>query len=216
MAVKREQVAAATGIVALALAIATFVLVGQAGFMDEGVTETSAAEAAEMIREEERTVRIAGVTIALGGAFLLWFVGALASRLRLAEGGAGRLSGIVWSAGALWAFSWWLAAFFFSGAAELATYYRFDEGAKFAMLAAGGFLADPMIGFVPATLLLATFYLSRRTTVLPAWLGWLTGATALALLLAGVAPAFGTWLGMLAFLLPVWMVATSATLVKLS
>lgn len=210
----REQAAAATGIVALGLVIATFYLLGSAGFMGEEYSQETAEAALAKIAEEERTVRLAASLVALGGAFLLWFVGSLASRLRKAEAGPGRLAGIVWSAGALWAFSWFLAGLFFSGATEFATHERFAAGAKFALAAGGGLLGDPVMGLVPATMLLATAYLSLRTAALPRWLAWFSGLTGAALVASALGSGVGVWLGMLGLLLPIWLLVASAVLVR--
>jgi hypothetical protein len=93
---RREQVGAATGIVAVALFIVGALLPGQ--FPGPQATGQQIAT----FFAENRTA-ILWQTFLLGGAviFGLWFLGSLRALLRRAEGGAGRIAGVAYAGGLL-------------------------------------------------------------------------------------------------------------------
>ena len=166
--------------------------------------------------EEKRESLGAGVFLfALAGAVLLWFLGALHEVLRRAEGGTGSLSSVALAAGSLWAFLWVLyAAMVYSGF-ELMGYYNDPQGAKTAGPLAFNTLVSPIAMLLPSVLLVATAVLSIRHQGLPRWLGWTSAALAGLLVLGS---ALGTVFGGPAILLgmafPLWVLVTSAALLR--
>lgn len=68
----------------------------------------------------------------MGGIMIIWFMGSLAGRLRLAEGGPSRLSSIAFGIGVLWGGVWILSAMFNSVAIALGTQYQNLSGARLA------------------------------------------------------------------------------------
>jgi hypothetical protein len=70
----------------------------------------------------------------MGGIMIIWYMGSLASRVRLAEGEPGRLASIGFGLGTVWGAIWLLSAMFNSAAIVLAADYRFPAGARFAAI----------------------------------------------------------------------------------
>jgi hypothetical protein len=68
----------------------------------------------------------------MGGIMIVWFMGSLAGRLRLAEGEPGRLASITLAIGCLWGTVWLLSATFNSAAIVLGTQYQNVAGARLA------------------------------------------------------------------------------------
>jgi hypothetical protein len=97
----------------------------------------------------------------LGGLMIVWFMGSLASRLRLAEGEPGRLATIANGVGVLWGAVWLLSALFNSASITLAAEYGHPEGARFAGMISREmmFILTPSIVF---TLLLSVSFVSLR------------------------------------------------------
>jgi hypothetical protein len=86
----------------------------------------------------------------MGGLMIIWFMGSLAGRLRLAEGEPGRLASISSGVGIVWGAVWLLSAMFNSAAILLATQYGDPAGARLlGMLARESILIlTPSIAFV--------------------------------------------------------------------
>jgi hypothetical protein len=84
------------------------------------------------------------------GLLIIWFMGSLSGRLRLAEGEPGRLASISNGVGVVWGSVWLLSAMFNSAAILLATTYDNPAGARLlGMLARESILVlTPSIVFV--------------------------------------------------------------------
>lgn len=97
----------------------------------------------------------------LGGIMIIWFMGSLAGRLRMAEGEPGRLSSIGFGIGVVWGSIWLLSAMFNSAGLMLAIYYLNPEGARLA-----GALAHEIVPILTPslvfTLSLATAFVALR------------------------------------------------------
>ena len=78
---------AATGVVAAVLFLAGFLIQGTPPDPNDPI-----AKIASYLGDHRGRILTGDVLIALGGAFFLWFLGALRSYLRAGEGGEGRLS----------------------------------------------------------------------------------------------------------------------------
>ncbi len=147
----------------------------------------------------------------MGGLMIIWFMGSLAGRLRLAEGEPGRLASIASAVGIVWGAVWLLSAMFNSAAILLATQYNNPTGARLlGMLARESILIlTPSIVFV---LSLAVAFVALRFGGFPKAYTYTTAAfTVLILVLAivdwygpgNVAPAIMT-------LALAWLALTSA------
>lgn len=150
----------------------------------------------------------------VGGLMIVWWMGSLAGRLRLAEGEPGRLSSIAAGVGVLWGVVWLLSAFLNSASILLATDYANPAGARLAGTLAleSAYVLTPSITFA---IMLATALVTMRFGGFPRWYAMATtGAAALMLVLA-IVDWYGTgnlsvaivWVGLL------WMALTSALLI---
>src|SRR5439155_14188437 len=93
---KGRRLDAATGIVAMALFIVGFLLPGTPPKADDSVQKITS------FLVDNRSELLAGnALIALGAAFLLWWLGSLRSYLRAGEGGEGRISAAAFGGGIL-------------------------------------------------------------------------------------------------------------------
>src|SRR4029450_6643107 len=140
----------------------------------------------------------------VAGLFWIVFLSGLRGILRTAEGKASRLWTAALAGGVLWLAMTWTAAPVDVG---LAT--RLERGTDPSLYialqdVAHWFLIYGFIGI--AALAGATFILIRRTRILPAWLAWISLATALTSLLFDLASPVGF------LMLAVWMVAASVGL----
>jgi len=66
----------------------------------------------------------------MGGIMIIWFMGSLASRLRLAEGEPGRLASISFGIGVVWGAIWLVSAMFNSASILLAADYQFASASR--------------------------------------------------------------------------------------
>ena len=166
--------------------------------------------------EEKRNSLGAGIFLfALAGAFLFWFLGALHSVLREAEGGTGSLSSVALAAGSLWAFLWVLYAAMVFSAFELMGYYNDPQAAKTAGGIGWNILVGPIAFLLPAVLLLSTAVLSIRAQALPRWLGWASAALAGLLVLgSGLGATFGGPAQAAVVAFPLWVLVTSVVLLR--
>lgn len=150
----------------------------------------------------------------VGGLMVVWWMGSLAGRLRLAEGEPGRLSSIAFGVGVLWGAVWLLSAFLNSAAILLATDYANPAGARVAGTLAqeSAYVLTPSITFV---LMLATALVTMRFGGFARWYAMVTTAAAALMLVLAIADWYGTgglsvailWVGLL------WMALTSALLI---
>ncbi|MEO8678340.1 MAG: hypothetical protein ABI665_04795 [Vicinamibacterales bacterium] len=126
----------------------------------------------------------------LGGAFILWFAGTLAGRLRSIEGAPGRLASTAFGPGVVWAGVWLLSAFFNSSAILLATSYDDPAGARLAAVLAR---ETPLVltASVVFTLLLATSLTTMRFGGFPKAYVYGTAALTIAFLVLALADWYG-------------------------
>ena len=148
---------------------------------------------------------LAGSLAAVAGVFFLWFLAALVSRLRRAEGEPDGLSRLVFASGVLFiamlmVYAAAIAAMGFD--ASLDDQAVGPDTARFGLLAIGALFVCGSIAAL--VLIVASTYLSFSTRAFPAWLAWLGVACAVVLL----ASIF--YIPMLA--LPLWVVAASFAL----
>jgi hypothetical protein len=126
----------------------------------------------------------------VGGTLLLWFMGALAGRLRTAEGDGGRVATAAFGLGVVWAAIWLLSGFFNSASILLATTYADPGGSRVA-----GVLAreTPYVlsGSVMFTLLLAASFATFRFDDFPKAYTRGTPALAVALLVLALIDWYG-------------------------
>ena len=97
----------------------------------------------------------------MGGIMIIWFMGSLGSRLRMAEGEPGRLASIASGIGIVWGAVWLLSAMLNSSAILLATHYQFPMGARLA----GALATEMVLILTPSlvfTLSLATAFVGLR------------------------------------------------------
>jgi hypothetical protein len=156
------------------------------------------------------------VTLArlVGGTLMLWFMAALAGRLRSAEGEPGRLATAAFGLGVVWAGVWLLSALFNSTSILLASTYANPAGSRIA-----GVLAreTPYVlsGSVMFALLLAASFVTLRFDGFSRTYALATASTAAALLLLALADWSGGHLGpTIVALTLVWTAATSGLLVS--
>jgi hypothetical protein len=150
----------------------------------------------------------------MGGIMIIWFMGSLASRLRMAEGEPGRLASIAFGIGVVWGSIWLLSAMLNSSAIMLATHYQNPAGARLA----GALAREMVLSLTPSlvfTLGLATSFVAMRFGGFPKPYTFATTAfTVLVLVLAIVdwyGPGnLGNTIMALAF---AWTAITSALLI---
>jgi len=146
-----QRISASAGIgAALCLAISyaiTFTAVAKAAAPDAEYVRALVAE--RMKWEWVTFLRL------VGGVLILSFMGSLSSRLRVDEGGPGRLASAAFGLGVVWAGVWLLSAFFNSASIMLATSYDDPGGSRIAGILAREtpYVLTPIVTFA---LLLAT------------------------------------------------------------
>jgi hypothetical protein len=189
------------GVVAAVLWVAGFLVIESV----RPEAETPTANEILAYFQDESAVGIGVFVYMLGSVFFLLFVAALWNRLRTAHGEAGGLTAVVLTAGTITA----LASLFVYGtdleahldadvisALTAEAYYYFGD-----FFFVGSHLAAAlMVG--------AAGLMVIRGSVLPRWLGWISVAMAIPLLL----PPVG-WIVML-FVFPLWVVVTALLLVS--
>ena len=96
----------------------------------------------------------------MGGLMIIWFMGSLAGRLRMAEGEPGRLASISFGVGVVWGAVWLLSAMFNSAAILLATIYQDGTSARLM-----GFLGkESVLILTPSILFVLTLAVSFVST----------------------------------------------------
>lgn len=180
-----EQLGAATGIVFVVLLVIS--VLGTP--MPPDLNEPS-LKFAQWFKDHQDGIRTATFIGVIASFFFLWFLGSLRSFLRDAEGGSGRLASVTFAGGVATAA---LAAVggtcLTVGALRPATspfilQTLFDL--NFYVLAVGAFTLVAYLAAGSVVIL--------RTRALPAWLGWIGVASALAQLLTALA-IFGSTTG---------------------
>lgn len=162
-------------------------------------------------------VILGGFLLMLSAAFFLWFAGSLRAFLRDAEGDAGRLSAIGYGGGVI------AAAFMLAfpasniGGALFAEQLS-PEGAQTFYLFGDVFLYPAAMA--SAVLVGSTGLVALRTGALPRWLGWLSLALALWLLIPPLGSSGATqpenpaaWTGLAVLpAVPLWTALTAVVL----
>jgi hypothetical protein len=205
-----EQLGASAGVWAvLWLGINYLILQGASADLNSPEGDFVRALLSERMRWEWATaLRV------MGGIMIVWFMGSLAGRLRLAEGEPGRLASIAFGIGTIWGAVWLLSAMFNSAAIVLAADYQFPAGARLAAI-----LAHEMIPIltppVVFALSLATAFVALRYGGFPRLYANATGAFTVILLALAIVEWYGPGnLGTINLTLSfAWMAATSALLI---
>jgi len=151
----------------------------------------------------------------MGGIMIIWFMGSLASRLRMAEGEPGRLASIAFGIGVVWGAIWLLSAMLNSSAITLAANYQNAAGSRLA-----GTLAHEMVlTLTPSlvfTLSLATAFVGLRFGGFPRGYTYATAAFSIVILALAIADWYGPGnLGNIILTLSfAWIAVTSLLLVQ--
>ena len=200
-----ERLAALAGIAAVALWIVGLVVQGEPPEeKDEGASPGSGgADVLRWYNDETDTILAGGFIFQVGVLFFLIFLVALRLRLASVEGGSGFLTLLASGAGIA------MAVFLLAApGGDMAGAINDEELTPDSALALR-FISDAL--FVGAELSAALFVaatglLAVRLRALPVWLGWISFALALLMLI----PPIG-WAG-LVFGMPLWILATSVLL----
>ena len=171
----------------------------------------SAAKIMKYFQDHQGNLKVGSYLSGVALIPLLWFLGTLFGRLRRAEGGAGRVSGIALTGG--------VAAVAIAMAANGFVAYS----ALHPEASAGSFqISSILLGyaaFAIAVLVAAVSVVVLRTQLLPSWLGWAGEALAVAWLIGAASvstesSAIST-IGFIVFLLwAVWLVVLSVLLYR--
>jgi hypothetical protein len=215
-----ERLSSATGLVSAGLLLSAVAV----GLWFPGWSadfDGSAQQWADFYTEERTSILVSVLLVSVGVGFLLWFIGHLNGLLRAAEGGAGRLAGISFGAGIFAAVAIHMVMMFLAVAA-----FRPEETPPEITRTVNdiafvcGAPAAAGVSAMFAALAIATL----RTSVLPAWLGWMAALTALLQLgpLGGLftfTGPFNLMDGLLGIMLVVgslgtWIALASAVMVK--
>ena len=126
----------------------------------------------------------------MGGFMIIWFMGSLAGRLRMAEGEPGRLASISFGVGVVWGAVWLLSAMFNSAAISLATDYANPAGARILAIVAREMvlILTPSIAFV---LSLAVAFVALRYGGFPRAYALFTGVFTVVVLGLAIADWYG-------------------------
>lgn len=207
---RSERLAPASGIVFVALFLPGAILFSGPDPWGSGATLVS-HYASSSARARDW---IGAILIALAVPFFLWFLGTLRSTLLQAEGGLGRLSGIVLGGGTA------LAGLVLVGdALQLGptaavdwgdTSFTLDPDTARILLFSSDLMVIGAGGMAAAAMVAAATLIARRTGVLPKPIVWLGYVLAPVLILSEM-----TWGVSFAFLL-LWVLATSTVMLRRS
>lgn len=196
-----ERYACLAGVLAVILWVISVIVIESADSPDE---DAGGQAIAEYFEADSGAILAGSFIFMLGTAVFIWFLGSLRARLFRGEGGAGRVTSIVFGSGlVVAAMSMGLMAPQAAGALTAdETDPSLDPGAAQAFEGLGdGF-------FVAAEAAVAVFFLAAavaalRTRALPVWLGW-------ASLVLGIA-AMVPWIGWAVYIwgLPLWVLVVS-------
>ncbi len=202
-----DRLGAIAGI-AFAVLFVTVIVATAAGL--PGGDDTN-QDIARYYTEQDRLVSgmLALYGLTLAGACFLGFTGSLWNRIRRTEGESAGLSVIVFGSGLIF-----VSVLFGAAAAmgAIASSVEFGEETQVQPVVASlGWLAGMLLlipGMCAASIMIvATSVLALRSGVLPRWLAWMGFVCAALLVLLG-------WAFMPMFVLPIWVFATSATLLQ--
>lgn len=205
-----EKLGAAEGLWAAALLATSFFLV-QGSAADLAGADAAYVDALGAERTQWEWVTLLRL---VGGLMIVWWMGSLAGRLRLAEGEPGRLASIAFGVGTLWGAVWLLSALLNSAAILLATDYSNPAGARLAGTLAleSAYVLTPSITFV---LMLATAFVTLRFGGFARWYALTTAGAAALMLFLAVVDWYGAG-GLSVAIVAVglaWMALTSALLI---
>ena len=196
-----ERIAPLSGIVAVVLLVAGFLVFGLAGDRPGG--DAAADEYLAYFRDDAGSLWVGSWIAFIGFAAFIWFLGSLRSMLFRAEGGVGRLASLAFAGG--------VAAtilLFASLATQISGAIAADESenlsaqtAEALWWAGNGFFVAAT--FALAILLAATAIVVLRSRVLPVWFAWLSGVMALVALVP-----FISW-ALVIFVMPLWLIGLS-------
>ena len=191
-----ERLAPLTGVLFVVLLVVALVLGGEPPDAD-----APRGEVLDYWTDKETEAMVSSFLGALAMVPYLWFVGTLRSALRAAEGRTGRLSGIAFAGGIVFAAYALVGLTVQFVAADTAGDVPAEVTQTLSALSVESWLG---LAVGNAVLLLATGVLAVRTGVFPSWLGWIT----VLLGIASITPA-----GFFAFLLTfVWILGISILL----
>jgi hypothetical protein len=196
-----ERYAPLAGIVAVILWVISIIVIESA---DSPGEDAGGEEIARYFESDGGTILAASFIFMVGTAVFIWFLGSLRARLFWAEGGAGRVTAIVFGSGlVVAAMSMGLMAPQAAGGLMAEeTDAPIDPGAAqaFEALGDGFFVAAEATVFV---FFLAVAVAAFRTRALPVWLGW-------ASLVLGIV-ALVPWIGWAVYIwgLPLWVLVVS-------
>jgi hypothetical protein len=150
----------------------------------------------------------------MGGFMIIWFMGSLSGRLRMAEGEPGRLASISFGVGVVWGAVWLLSAMFNSAAILLATEYANPAGARILAIVAREMvlILTPSIAFV---LSMAVAFVALRYGGFPRAYALVTGAFTVIVLALAIMDWYGPGsLGVVIMTAALaWLALTSALVV---
>jgi hypothetical protein len=151
----------------------------------------------------------------MGGVMIMWFMGSLASRLRLAEGEPGRLASIGFGIGVVWGAIWLLSAMFNSVAITLAANYQDPAGARLA----GALAREMLLILTPSlvfTLALAISFVGLRFGGFPRSYTYATTTLTALMLTLAIIDWYGPGnLGTTIMILSLgWIAVTSALIIR--
>jgi hypothetical protein len=193
-----ERLGPLTGIVAVALfVLGVFLFENVAGPPGD---DASPQEYLAYYQDESSAILWAGVTFQLGAVFFLWFLGSLRARLAAAEGPLARLTATAFAGGIVAS----ACALLLPGA-DMAGALSEDQLTPDAAVVFNNLGDAFFLGaeFAAAVLVAAAGLVILATRVLPRWLGWVSLALALVLLIGPIG-----WAGLI-FGMPLWTLAVS-------
>jgi hypothetical protein len=167
--------------------------------------------------DNQATLLAQSLLFVIGAGIFVWFLGSLRSFLARGEGHTGRLSEVAFGAGLIYVAISLAAQGFQIGLATTA-----EAGTVQPALLATTWALFSIASVPLAVMLGATAAVSLRTRVLPAWLGWLSLATAAAdlMLLCGIGVDTGAlsstgWVAYAPYpVYGVWLVSTTVVMVR--
>lgn len=197
-----ERYAPWTGVLAVVLWVIGFLILGTSGFVAQ---DASPEEVLAHYQTNGGPVIAGSFIFMLGALAFVWFLGSLASSLRAAEGGVGRVASIAFAGGVAMAVC---ALLLPSGGVTLAL-----ATATITATSADALRHLPGVFYIgvelfAAVLVGATGLVALRTAVLPRLLAWVSLVLALVLLI----PPIG-WVGVLLGV-PVWTLLVSLLLTR--
>ena len=138
----------------------------------------STAKITEFFADHHDEIRIGSFLGGLSIIAFLWFLASLFGRLRRAEGGAGRVSQIALTGGVV------VAAVASIGYGLMALGGLYADTGEFALKTST--VAFAYLGFAAAAFVLGASIVVLRTKLLPDWVAWLGGISAILWIVGGV------------------------------